>query len=191
MGVPNAAASRLPQRMRVWNMVSIVPFGCTRMHSIHVFAPEYELVVSSVARAVLLDVPEIEFERVIFQRLFSYPYRAGDFSFWDDLPDYNRQQKFFDKQKNVPQLHSRVGDFFELVAPPIKDIRNRFHGLRDVAIEIDPKKSGQPLKLSLSVELLDRIPVFKVGGFIMRDDVFVKLAPFIDWTYFTRAEAHL
>ena len=147
--------------------------------------------MSSVVRAELAHVPHLQFAPVTFGTLFSYPFRAGDFSFWDVLPDYNIQQEFIDKQRDDPELHAEVPEFFEPIAPPVRDIRDRFTGLREVSVEIGPTECDEPLGLSLGAELLEKCPIFKCGSFVMNDKVFSKLAAFVDWTYFTHAEGSL
>jgi hypothetical protein len=156
-----------------------------------VFAPEFQLVVSSLARGSLLDVPHLRFVPITFRTLFSCPYGAGDFSFWEDLPDYRIQQEFIDQQKNDPQLHSYVGDYFELVAPPVRDIRDRFEGLRSVSVDIASSEFDDPLELPLSAQLLEECPVFSCGSFEMSDAVFSRLEAYVDWTYFTHVEGSL
>ena len=157
----------------------------------HVFAPEYILVASSAVRSALNQVTHLRFAPVTFETLFSYPYRAGDFAFWDELPDYYLQQEFIDNQTDDPRLHLEVGEYFEVIAPPIRAIRDQFADLRDVSVEIGPTEFDEPLELSLSAEMLGLFPVFSCGESVMNDSVFSKLEPFIDWTYFGHAEGKL
>ncbi len=155
----------------------------------NVFAPEFELVVSSAVKDALADASGVKLTPVEFEVLFSYPYRAGDFSYWDDLSDYITQQIFIDEQSDDPELHTHIGQFFELFAPPAFQIQGRFAGLKTVSVNVGPTRLQEPLELSLSPQLLFEFPVFSCGGsYIMSEGVYSRLAPFVDWTYFTHTE---
>ena len=153
-----------------------------------VFAPEFALVVCANVKSKLGDVPQVRFAPVRHGTLFSFPYGAGDFSFLEEMPDYITQQEFIDNQKDDPQRHLDVGEFSELIAPPIREIRNRYAKLRDISVEIGPTEFDEPLEFPISAAMLEDFPIFKCGSFIIHDNVFSRLAEFIDWTYFTHVQ---
>lgn len=157
----------------------------------NIFAPEFCLVVSSVVRSALKDIANIEFQPVTFETLFSYPYQAGDFSFWDTVPDYYQQQQLFERQQHAPELIANVGEFYELAAPAIKDLRGSFADLQKVTIDGCETELDPPFEVTVSEEMLNQVPVISCGPFIMNDEIFRRISSFIDWTYFTHTERNL
>jgi hypothetical protein len=155
-----------------------------------VFSPEFLLVVSSAVRQALGSISRLHFTPVTFATLFSYPYNAGDFSFWDSLTDYQIQQEFIDQQTNDPELQSQVGEYFEMLAPPFRDLKGRFEGIRRIPMNTGPTKMDAK-EIPVCEQMLEDCPVYSIGATVTSDEVFTGIEPFIDWTYFTHAEGKL
>lgn len=153
------------------------------------FMPEFECVVSASTKDALSEMSTLRFERVVFEAMYSYPYRANDFSFWNELKDYYSQQDFIDDQTDDPLLHGEVGAYYHMIAPTFRENRTRFRDWRDVSLEADPRESGQ-IEVAFSRNLLTDAGMYCTGTKVVaNDDVYARLAPFIDANYFTHVVA--
>lgn len=152
----------------------------------HVFKPGGALVVSRAVRDAFGEIPGVQFAPVHFKTLFRHPYRAGDFSFHDEIGNYFQQMQFIDELKHDERLAAEVGDYFELVAPPLRDLRQSFEPLRQVAVPVGRSPDNE--EIPISQQLLLRHPIYSCGAKVMSELVFEKLQPFINWTYFDHGQ---
>ena len=148
----------------------------------HLFAPEFELVVSEQLMEELATASRIKSIECFFYILYRYPFEPGDLGCGFDRHD--RQMQFIDKQSDDLSLHRLVPRYFHLQIPALRDVRVAFpgHALTTVQIDSDLKK------LPMSEQLLSEVPMYKFGGTtVIRSDVFDILEPYIDWLYFTHS----
>ncbi|TWU05436.1 hypothetical protein [Allorhodopirellula heiligendammensis] len=147
------------------------------------FLPEHELVVSDRVAERLSEHQSISIDAVSFAVLYEYPYSNDDPSCGFD--DYDSQMSFIDTQADVPDLHNRVGSYFHVSMPPVFSVRKLFPDapLVDVTIKY------RPTPLPISPDVFAAHPMYTTGSAtIMSDDVFRRVEPFINWTYFDHLE---
>lgn len=149
----------------------------------NVFCPENELVVSELVRSEIqkAGVIGIRTEEVLFETLYSFPYRAGDFSFWSDLPDYNMQREFIDRQTHHAALMDRVGSFFRIAMPTFGQLRATCTDFKVVLLQ---RADGIADEYPVSQDLVLKWVAYNAGGFIMDERLFRPLSHFLSSDYF-------
>lgn len=155
-----------------------------------VFEAEGGFVVSSDVRQSLVEIPHVAFAPVHFKTLFHFPYREGDFSFHERIGHYDAQMKFIDERTHDASLKSQVGEYFELIAPPLRELRGHFEPLKDVSVKVGSSRYDFK-DFPISQALLLQHPIYSCGSKVMSDPVFEKLRPFINWTYFVHGEGSI
>lgn len=153
-----------------------------------VFSPEFELVVSETVREALSDFPTLRFEPVEFETLYTCPYRVGDTSLIGGVKDWYEFQDFVDGQNDVPELHRQIGYYFAVEIPLLRNIRKQFGSLEEVALPNDGRAMDGKLQVTLSREMLYAYPLFYSGGNVASDELYAKLRPFINESYYTHVE---
>ncbi len=143
------------------------------------FAPELQLVVSDRVAKDLAQIGNLELSAVSFEVLYEYPFLPGDLGCGFEAHD--EQMRFIDRQKNDPALRRQLEQYYQIVIPPIREIRLLYPNTK-----IQITKDGEPLVIPVSEEVLRAIPMFSLGSTtILRSDVFEILEPHIDNLYFS------
>jgi hypothetical protein len=152
----------------------------------HLFAPEFQLVISEQLLEKLPTELCIKSSECVFDLLYRYPFEPGDLGCGFDRHDH--QMQFIDKQSDDLSLHRLVPRFFHLQIPVLREIRAAFPGHAIARVQIDSDLAELPM----SEQLLSEVPMYRFGGTtVVRSDVFDVLEPYIDWLYFTHsAEEH-
>ncbi|WP_254510023.1 hypothetical protein [Anatilimnocola floriformis] len=150
-----------------------------------VFSPEFKLVVSAKVRDVFHDLPEVAFAPVHFKTLYEIPFRAGDFSFYKTIGDFFAIERFIDRQVDKPALHEKIGDYFELVAPPVRDFAARYPL---ITASVDIGELDDLTEILICPQLLNDVPIYSQGKLVMSDAAYRRLSPFINWTYYLHGE---
>ncbi|MEZ6147532.1 MAG: hypothetical protein R3B91_19330, partial [Planctomycetaceae bacterium] len=165
----------------------------------------FELIVSERVRKRLQNVPEIEFNPVVFERLVDVPMPPlGDFTWCELEPDGNSpddpESKLnpdyeFTHLPDIEEYHQTIGPYYSLLAPNIHDIIDEYNDTEEVMLhwgeyhKVGVGKSSKPV--SLSLKLLKQCPIIRSDAHIFRDDVFGLIAPFLDLDYYAVTMAHL
>jgi hypothetical protein len=151
------------------------------------------LVVSSALKDELSGLPNLEFQQVEFSKKISFPYQAGDFSFYD-TPIFARDQgiadprRFMDQFAAIEEATPDLGPYYELIVARHVEIRDHFRNLINVKIKT---YSCAQFELALSAELVRNYPIFKHGCHFASGGAWEFLAEHIDWQYFRRTEIEL
>ncbi|SRR5260370_26925755 len=153
-----------------------------------IFEPRALVISHAVARK-MESFPNVGFRPVIFTKLVDYPYRAGDFSFYEDnTPQvFAHAGKFLNRLPDVPELHKRAGKYFEMIVPRLQDIAPRYDDTTDFKIQV-PGSALYERTAALSKTLLRDYPAVWKGYNIFSEEVFAVLKPHIDWDYFAVVE---
>jgi hypothetical protein len=161
-----------------------------------IFLPVGNFVVSSRVKEKLEGLPNIAFLPVRFSRLFSFPFRAGDFSYFQtdsflqDPVEY-APEKFFARQENSPSLHSSVGEYYEVIVPRLNDIKARYHHLKRYRYLFEFAVVNSELELELSPELLRDHPAVWQFWNVLSEDVYRRMLPYFNWDYFEMQESEI
>src|SRR6266487_867882 len=88
----------------------------------HIFRPCASLVVSDTIRSTLSGIQNIEFMPICFRKLVNFPYRAGDFSYYESEsfkndPYHNRSDTLLKRLPDDSKLHVVDSSYSELVLP--------------------------------------------------------------------------
>lgn len=146
----------------------------------HVFAPEFELVVSEQLMELLATIPLVKSIESVFEILYRYPFEPGDLGCGFDR--YDRQMQFIDRQSDDASLHDTISRYFQLQIPPVRQIRLAYPNHAVTAVQIGSESKEIPM----SERLLSEVPMYKFGGTtVIRSDIFDIIEPYIDWLYFT------
>jgi hypothetical protein len=89
-------------------------------------------------------------------------------------------------------LHERIGAYHELVVAQLDAIEPKYADLKPVGFDVidlgDPKREVY----NLSERLLRDYPIVRAYfGILFSDSAFERIRDFIDWDYFSKAEAEV
>lgn len=154
-----------------------------------VFGPEASLVVSARVKEALGPLPSVEYRRVRFARLVEYDPPPGD-SAIQDHPAYEAAAATRDGLKAIfrylptatPEARGRVGRYFELVVPRLKDVAAEFPEARVIRCA-RPGTIDQENDPRLSPRLLDTYPIVWWSQTVFAEGVFRRIEPFLDRAY--------
>jgi hypothetical protein len=175
----------LSQPLRLIRTGRIVP---------HVFSPSVTLVVSADVREKLETLPHIDFLPVVFEKLVDYQFRAGDFSYFD-LPAFRRNpaeanpETLLQRLPDIPELHSQIGSYYEVVVPRLGDIADNYTNLKHFSVKLE--HCIGKVECDLSAEIIYAYPIVWRYANIFSEEAFALVSPFIDWDYFSTATIEL
>lgn len=151
-----------------------------------VFAPSLNLVLSEEVRKRLIGLPKIDVLPVVFDKLFQFYYRKGDFS-WYDAPLCADSQDLHRILPDVPDYHSQVGPYYELLVARTQDLATESSDMREVTITIGPASLEETVEVRLPVDLWGRYPiVWDNGCLFFAEGSFQRIEPFLDWDFFAK-----
>jgi hypothetical protein len=163
-----------------------------------VFQPRSSMIVSEPIAQRLARFQNAVLIPVLFDKLVDYDFTAGDFSFYDQSafrrnPMRNDPATLIQRLPDIPELHSRIGSFFELVIARIdqssvkpRDDKSR----RPVGFQIEYLGSLKAVTLKLSPLLLQLYPMMWAEGCILFvEAAFADIKRHLDLDYFFVAES--
>jgi hypothetical protein len=152
------------------------------------------LVVSSVVKNVLGELPNVIYLPVVFNKLVEFPFRAGDFSYYH-TPEFRKNPRSADPETlikrlpNVPRLHSQIGNYFELVIGNHHFVKDKYPDRRQIQYSFPYLGGQEPATLEVTEELLASYPIMWAdGGFVFVEHLFDRIREYLDLDYFTVTE---
>jgi hypothetical protein len=157
-------------------------YDCT-----HIIQPDRNLVIPESVKRRLAAVSHIAFYAVIFEKLFFFPYKAGELSIGPE--DSNDMESWLDSFPGQPSLTQEIEPFYELVLPSHERITPEFSDGHPVEFNLlDWKLSIVELSASM---LRKYAAIWTVEGTLFREDVFNLVEPYFSWTFFNKGEFDL
>jgi hypothetical protein len=160
----------------------------------HIFKVSTSLVISSEVKNALGELSNVVYLPVVFKKLVDYPFRAGDFSYFDTL-EFRRDPRAADPEKlikrlpDVPRLHAQVGDYFELVIGNYHFVMEKYANRRQIHYEYPYLGGQEPATLEVTEDMLASYPIMWAdGGYVLIEEVFARVREFLDLDYFTVTE---
>lgn len=152
-----------------------------------VFSPAGDLVVSERLQHTLKQLPNIAFCPVVFEKLFSYSYSAGDFSFWETIPGYyddgEGPERFAATLPDIPEFHCAIGQFYELVLHHAYSLARSHPWVRPQSIRVE--KYDVVNYVILSPDVLRNYPIYEAEyGFILSPAAFHIMDSCFDRVYY-------
>ncbi len=181
-----------------WPPLKVIRNG---RHVPEVFEPMWgcNLVVSEAVSRRLASLPNLVQRPVAFTRLFDFPYRAGDFSYVEDLrklggrfhdePDvegWENEERLYEVVPDVLDLHASIGAYFELIMARLKDVVGKYDGRKSLVFS--PQPITGEVTLELSRDLLHDHPVFWNKAYFCTEEAFAAFDPALDRDYFVVKE---
>lgn len=153
-----------------------------------IFSADAHLVLSQEVREKLEALEHIAFLPVVFDKLFSYPYKQHDFSYWERMP-YASGEKLLARFPHDPSLEGRIPPYYELIEIRRMDIVRNYRKLKCVPLQQHRLDCNEPDQedFYFSDEMLQDYPVLWEFGHILNRRAFEILKPYIDPVYFVVA----
>lgn len=163
----------------------------------HLFDPFARLVVSDRVRAGLGELPNIHYSQVEFAVLFWREWeegvkRAEDEELFEEWALHGMEEwlPVFRKLPHRPDLVPQVGPYWEIVCPQYQHVAPGYALGRRIML-VHPSRSSNPAGswFSEQVHISDRLlrdhPFLRTkAGTMIRDDVYDRLAPYVNLRYF-------
>ena len=157
-----------------------------------VFVPQmfkagWSLVVSQEIYNRIKGIDGIIGEQVIFEKLVDLPMpRIGDMSWYGASRKYAEPnpKHEYSYLEDVPELHRRVGVYYEILRAIPGDFRMRG---REIRVETSFGRyhdRERPRMVDVYVDHITRYPFIGSSVWTIRQDLFQELAPYIDLDYF-------
>lgn len=178
---------------RVLGSNNVQPLRMMRnmFNSPDVLAPEANFVVSERVRDALSELPNIAFLPIECKKLIHYPYRLGDFSWYDD-PECRRPDDLYSLLDTVSETDPFDPSYAEILTPRLGDIQPSFSGLLSVDAEIGSAGFRERTSIMLNAELLASYPILSTPDTNVFSSVaFAILKPYLDPNFFAITEVEL
>ena len=184
--------SRLLPTHREWLTISYDAQHYEPMHLVRdgnfippIFKCLGHLIVAEEVKASIEHFPYLRFVEVAFDKLVDAYVAKGDFSLHQTGIRDSRQHIL--NAVEVPQWKRTVGRWFEVVIPRQMDVANRFTPEKRILCDDRKFGEGSPEEaLQLSSAMLAAFPLFwHEGWHIVREALYRKLEPHLDFDYFT------
>jgi len=184
-------------------MTVVNPLSITRNGRIvpDITCPLNHLIVSERARVRLKDLPWVEFRGVVFEKLVDYEWRLGDFSHYDedsicrptplDEDPGNVIETPIQRLPDVPSLHERIGQFYEMLVPMYRDEDVlSAHGAtarRTLALP-EALEHLSIREISISQAMIDEVPIFLYYEHFVNDRFLDAVGDLLDKDFFVVAK---
>jgi len=157
-----------------------------------IIEPTGTLLVTEPVKSVLAAFQEVEFLRANLRLVRNIPFMEGDFSHWND-PEYRD-----DGEENTPIRILLEGDderyqfsalptYYEVICANLHRLLDKYDNWQ--AMNCDFGLPTNSVQVPLNRLVVEKYPIFYFGGaHIIREDIFVLLKDFFNWTYFVSVE---
>lgn len=147
----------------------------------------FDMVVSATVRQRLLELPGIEFQPVVFEKLVDLPLPPiADFSEDPDgLYCHTNTEEKIASLPDIARYHDDIGEYFKLLMPEYYDVGDSIKDEKIVDLQFGGYHTHYSTTVPLSVALLERHAMYREGRtFCLTEQAFEMLAPFLDVEYF-------
>lgn len=156
-----------------------------------IFLPSAMPIIGERVKAAISSLPNLEFLRVIIDKLIYHPFDRGDLSQYQRGRRHN-PIKVLKQMDGEPSLIEKYGSYFELIVPVINRLTSARTDRKTVRFRIGPPGFQEPFKVKVSKGLLEEYPIiFSEGGFLCSDKAFDRLGGYLDPDYFTTTHVEL
>lgn len=146
------------------------------------------LIVSDRVREAIGQRPNVSFCRVIFEKMIHYPYRPGDFSYYN-TPEFLRNpnkydpKSLFDRLPHRPDLVAAVGPYWEVVVPVLSSVAGSYKPTFQLRCE--PSDIDGEIELDLSADLLKDYCMFWCECNFFDSSIYEAIRSYVNLDYFT------
>ena len=147
-----------------------------------------DMVVSSAIKRQLSELPGIEFQPVVFERLVDLPLPPiSDTSNETEERLYciTHMEEKIVSMPNIDAYHQNIGEFFSILMPQYYAVSDTVQDGRPLELQIGNYFTSESNNEEFSVALLERHAMYRVGRiFCLTERAFEVLAPWLDRDYF-------
>lgn len=140
-----------------------------------IFMPNLSLVVSEDIKRVLEKTPNIDFNKVDFEKLFFYQYEKNASIYPSSA------EKIIKKQKHDPSFVTSIGKYYELIVPMYDDIKDMFDGKETFII------SGYDIstvEVEISKDMFKQYPIFWEDSIFINIETFKLIESYLNKDFF-------
>jgi len=154
-----------------------------------IFQPDSNLVVSGSVREKLKHINHIDFWKVSFESVFSFPFTTGDFSHYKTLGNYDEQMSFIKNAPDQPNERESLEEYYELITPkPYL----KYDDLENVIYVIQDEQAGMGTKdIPYSKKSIKAFQICGRFQFFFSEDAFRLCEEYFDWSYFLHREIEI
>jgi len=150
----------------------------------HIWQPSTHLVVSDRLRETLHNLSSIEWEHVVFTKLFEHPYEEYDFSFFDDYPGMTPEE-FIARIPHEPRFEKVLGLYSEMIIARHQDVCDSFGNLEEISLNGIQLVDDEVSSITVSEDLMKEHPfLWHPAGVLVSEKAFDVLSQYLDRTYF-------
>jgi hypothetical protein len=164
-----------------------------------IFEPAENLIVSQAVRDKLERLPNIEFDPIVFEKLYWLEYQPGDFSFYAAKEDRPAQYRGLPRLMNdlcakLPdkaEAHSSIGVYYEVVVASTRELRTRFD-YTEIDVVLADGRDAEKRTVDVLANFMSEYPLYNSRGlWVIEESLFEKLRSHFDWDYFVTTSISL
>ena len=161
-----------------------------------VFSPEaWTLIVSADVRLALKDFGGVGYGEIVIEHIVSLPMpEIGVLA----NPPYDNEEsvklgfvstqmkQLMSRLEDQPDLHVQFSGHRHLLIANHIDVAERFPDSVKLEVNFGSFKLDSPISVLFSMKMLEQFPIYHAGGcvYVLREDFYAALAPFLDLDYY-------